>query len=142
MRVAAAVIGGLGALAGAVKGLALFAGVIILGLRGATGFNSFVLLWAGLEGGTATISVAGMAGAGFTIAGRLRAAALLMLVGAAGVAVAAVAYDLLLPIAMGPAFEPYNSPGARWYASNLFPVPPLLVGAALAFFARNRAEPR
>lgn len=58
----------------------------------------------------------------------------------------AKAYVLLQPVVMGPAFEPYLSPGlvpdSMWHVREFFPVPFLLVGAVLALFSRNdAAEP-
>lgn len=157
MRVAAAVIGGLGATLGAFKGFNIVLGTLLLtvsgddtgfnplGLRGpAPGFDPFLVLWGSTEGGAAISCVLGMIGAGLVIAGRLRTGAWLMLAGAMGVVASAYTYILLQPVAMGPAFEPYLSPGllpARpWHVQALFPVPPLLVGAALAFLARSRSR--
>lgn len=98
----------------------------------------------GTEGGIAISCVLGMVGAGFAVAGRPLTGAWLMLAGAAGVMVSAYAYVLLLPVVMGPAFEPYLSLGLLpirfWRAVELFPVPPLLVGAALAFLVRSRSR--
>jgi hypothetical protein len=67
-----------------------------------------------------------------------------MLADALGVVASAYAYILLQPVAMGPAFEPYLSPGLlpvrQWHVQALFPSPPLLVGAALAFLAHRRSR--
>ena len=67
-----------------------------------------------------------------------------MLAGAVGVVASAYAYILLQPVAMGPVFEPYLSPGflpvRHWHVQALFPVPPLLVGTALAFLDRRRSR--
>ena len=56
--------------------------------------------------------------------------------------VSVAAYVLRLPVAMGPVFEPYLSPSfvpdTGWYVRNLFSVPLLLIGAALAFLASDR----
>lgn len=85
-----------------------------------------------------------MIGAGLVIAGRLRTGAWLMLAGAVGVVASAYTYILLQPVAMGPAFEPYLSPvllpARLWHVQALFPIPPLLVGATLAFLARSRSR--
>jgi hypothetical protein len=68
----------------------------------------------------------------------------MMLADALGVVASAYAYILLQPVAMGPAFEPYLSPGLlpvrQWHVQALFPFPPLLVGAALAFLAHRRSR--
>ena len=67
-----------------------------------------------------------------------------MLSGAVDVLASAYAYIVLQPVAMGPAFEPYLSPGLipirQWHVQVLFPVLPLLVGAALAFLAHHRSR--
>jgi hypothetical protein len=64
-----------------------------------------------------------------------------MLSAAVGVIVSTYAYILLQPVAMGPAFESYLSPGLLpvrpWHVQALFPVLPLLVGAALAYLAHR-----
>lgn len=147
MRVALLVVAGLAALtalAGVFKGLVTVLTTILLGasegyggqVRGA---SPFLLLWGGTEGAAAVFCLLGIAGAGFAIARRPRTGAWLVLVGAVGATASAYAYILLQPVAMGPAFEPYLSPGLlpvrRWHALALFPVPPLLLGAALAFLA-------
>jgi hypothetical protein len=68
----------------------------------------------------------------------------MMLADALDVVASAYAYILLQPVAMGPAFEPYLSPGLlpvrQWHVQALFPLPPLLVGAALAFLAHRRSR--
>jgi hypothetical protein len=67
-----------------------------------------------------------------------------MLTGAVGMLASAHAYMVLQPVAMGPAFEPYLSPGLlpvrQWHLQALFPIPPLLVGMVLAFLARRRSR--
>ena len=67
-----------------------------------------------------------------------------MLSGAVDVLASAYAYIVLQPVAMGPAFEPYLSPGLlpvrQWHLQGLFPVPPRLVGEALAFLAHKRSR--
>ncbi len=151
MRVALAVVGGLAALAalaGALKGLVIVLGTILLGAsegpEGRPRASSFLLLWGGTEGAAAVFCLLGIAGAGFAIANRPRTGAWLMLAGAVGVVASAYAYILLQPVAMGPAFEPYLSPGLlpvrQWHVQALFPVPPLLVGAALAFLDLRRSR--
>jgi hypothetical protein len=138
------VIGGLGAVAGAFLGLVYVLTPLLLGLRGSGGFNPFLFLLMGTGAGIAASCGLGITGAGFAIAGRPRTGAWLMLAGAAGVVASAYAYILLQPLAMGPAFEPYLSPGlfpdSFWHALHLFPVLPLFIGAVLAFLARRRAE--
>ena len=78
---------------------------------------------------------------GFAIANRPRIGPWLVLAVAAGVVASAYTYILLQPVAMRPAFQPYLSPGlipvGQWHVQVLFPVLPLLVGAALAFLARH-----
>lgn len=107
----------------------------------APGFDPFLVLWGSMEGGAAISCILGLIGAGFAIANRSRTGAWLMLTGAAGVLASAYAYILLQPVAMGPAFEPYLSPGLLplrpWHVQALFPVSPLLIGATLAFLARS-----
>jgi hypothetical protein len=124
------------------KGLLTAVGTFVVGLIGPTGFDAFVLLWGGTELGIAVSCALGVAGAGFALAGRRYVAAYLMLVGAVGVCASTEVYVLLQPAATGPAFEPYLSPGlvpdSAWHAVQLFPVPLLLVGAALASLARER----
>ncbi len=67
-----------------------------------------------------------------------------MLAAAVGVLASAYTYISLQPVAMGPVFEPYLSPGLlpvrQWHLQALFPVPPLLAGAALAFLAHKRSR--
>ena len=67
-----------------------------------------------------------------------------MLPGAVCVLASAYAYIVLQPVAMGPAFEPYLSPGLlpvrQWHLQALFPIPSLLVGMVLAFLARRRSR--
>jgi hypothetical protein len=67
-----------------------------------------------------------------------------MLSGAVDVLASAYAYIVLQPVAMGPAFEPYLSPGLlpvrQWHLQALFPIPSLLVGMVLAFLARRRSR--
>ncbi len=142
MRLAAAVVGGLGACAGVVKGLVAFFGALVVGLTG-EGVDAFIVLWAGTEAGIVISCALGVAGGGFALAKKTRAAAYLMLAGAVGVVLAAAAYVLLQPAAMGPAFEPYLSPGfltvTGWHASTLFPVPFLLVGMMLALLSQRVA---
>lgn len=80
MRIAAALIGGLGAALGTVKGFLFVLATLLLGLRGtgfnpaglqgSGGFNPFLFLWMGTEGGIAISCVLGMVGAGFAVAGR------------------------------------------------------------------------
>ncbi len=68
----------------------------------------------------------------------------MMLAAAVGMLASAYVYIVLQPVAMGPAFEPYLSPGllpvGQWHLQALFAVPPLLVGAALAFLAHKRSR--
>ena len=67
-----------------------------------------------------------------------------MLSGAVDVLASAYAYIVLQPVAMGPTFEPYLSPGLlpvrQWHLQALFPIPSLLVGMVLAFLARRRSR--
>ena len=144
MRVASAMIGVLGAGLGAAKGLffVLFALVMPLGL-GIPLFDPYVLLMLGTYGAVAISCVLGVVGAGLVVGGRLRAGALFMLVGVAVVPIAMVAYGLLQPLTQPPdvqAVLPTFPTYIGFYVLWLFPVPPLLVGAALAFFARQRVE--
>lgn len=111
MRVAAAVVSGLGAALGTLKGCGIAIGTLFLGLTGTGGFNPFLFLWMGTEGGIAIACVFGMVGAGFAIAGRAQAGAWLMLAAAVDVLASAYTYISLQPVAMGPALEPYLSPG-------------------------------
>jgi len=96
------------------------------------------------EGSAAIFCLLGIAGAFFAIADQAQTGVWLMLAGAVGVVASAYAYILLQPVAMGAAFEPYNSPGllpvGQWHVQALFPVLPLLIGAALAFLARRRSR--
>ena len=121
-----------------------FFGALVAGLTGG-GVDAFVVLWAGTEAGIVISCALGLAGGGFALAKKTRAAAYLMLAGTAGVVLAAAAYVLLQPVAMGPAFEPYLSPGflpvTGWHAITLFPVPFLLVGTTLALLSRRVAPP-
>ena len=59
--------------------------------------------------------------------------------------VCATAYVLLQPVAMGPAFEPYLSPGlipdSTWHVQALFSVPFLLIGALLAALSHSDTGP-
>lgn len=140
LRVAAAVVGGLGAIVGVTKGLLLFAVVLLLGFTRSYGFDALNLLWAGLEGGTVLSCITGLAGAGLALFGvRPRAAALLMLAGAAGVAITVAAYVALLPRAVVQVEVVY--PSASSFAFLIFPALALLSGAALAFLAYHRAAP-
>ena len=137
---AAAVVGGLGAVVGVAKGLLLFAVVLLLGFTRSSGFNALDLLWAGLEGGTILFCIPGLAGAGLALFSvRLRAVALLMLAGAAGVAITVAAYVALLPRVVVPVEVVYPSAGS--FAFLIFPALALLTGAALAFLAYRRAAP-
>ncbi len=130
MRVAAAVIGGLGALVGMAKGVFGFVGWLFVGLgaafvglpEGVPGANPYLDLALGTEGATAVFSTLGMVGAGVAIAGRLRAGAWIMLVSAVGIAASVVAYTLLLAVVMAPVANiedrsvSYYYPGAIYYA--------------------------
>jgi len=88
----------------------------------------------------AIFCILGAVGAGFAILHRLRGGVLLMLVGAAGVAVAAAFYGLLWPLTQPPDVAASLFTTFSFYLVWLFPVPFLLVGAVLAFFARCRTE--
>ncbi len=80
----------------------------------------------------------------FAIANRPLTGAWLMLAGAVGMVASAYAYVLLQPVAMGPAFEPYLSPGLlpvrQWHVQALFPVPPLVLATVLAFLDLRRSR--
>lgn len=106
--------------------------------------NGVSLLLIGTAGATTVFSVLGMVGVGLVFAGtRLRAGASLMLIGAVG---ATAAYPLLLSVIMAPLVNatgiPTDYPDAGYYAISLAPALALLVGAALAFFARGGSGSR
>ena len=143
LRLAAMLIGGLGALVGLGKGLLWFGGWLLVGLV-AGGFGSgYLELVLGTEGATAISSALGLAGAGLAAASKRVAGASLMLVGAVGVAASAAAHALLLAVVMAPVANFEGRPVEEYYPSILYyavwliPVPLLLVAAALAFFARR-----
>ena len=109
-------------------------------------FNSYVLLGVGTDGAEVGSCALGVAGAGFVIGGRLRAAALLMLVGVVVVPVAFVAYGFLQPLtqppdvrALLPAFPTFPAE-VRLYILWLFPVPLMLVGAISTFLDHHRSS--
>ena len=137
MRLASAAIGGLGALTGVLKGLGFV--VLSLGLWASERyeFDSFLFLAISANGAMAIFCILGAVGAGFAILGRLRSGVLLMLVGASGVAVAAVVYGLLWPLTQPPDVPASLFTTLSFYLVWLFPVPFLLIGAVLAFFARR-----
>lgn len=144
MRVAAVVIGWLGAGLGAAKGLLFvlfWLGQVASGNLGF--FDSLALLGIGADGTAAISCVLGAVGPGFIIGGRLRAGALIMLIGAAGVTIAAVVYGLLQPLTQPPdvqAVLPTFPTNIGFYVLWLFPVPSLIVGAALAFLSHRRTQ--
>lgn len=144
MRVASAVIGGLGALSGVLKGLGFILVSLVLWASERYEFNSFLVLAISANGAVAIFCLLGAVGASFAIffLDRLRSGVLLMLIGAAGVAVAAAVYGLLWPLTQPPdvqALEGSLFATYSFYLVWLFPVPFLLVGALLAFYARRRA---
>ncbi len=103
MRIAAAVVGGLGALVGAAKGILSAGGWLFVGLMMDDLTNRVSLLLIGTEGATAIFSILGLVGAGRLLAGtRLGTGTLLMLVGAVGVVVSVATYPLLLSVLMAP----------------------------------------
>ena len=88
MRIAAAVVGGLGATLGTFKGLFFVLATVLLAISGddsgfnptgtrgpAPGFNPFLVLWGSTEGGVAIFCILGLVGAGFAIAHRSRTGA-------------------------------------------------------------------
>ncbi len=143
MRIAAAVIGGLGALLGAVKGLLFILMVLLLGPLQTDMFSPFNFLAISSDGAVAIFCILGATGAGLVLTGRrARAGILLMPLGAAGVTVTAVAYGLLpltQPSAVQAALGVFPT-DLGFYVVWLFPILPLLVGAALAFLARRRSS--
>ncbi len=136
-RVASAAVGGLGALAGVAKGI-FFSNILIAALvLGRFDFHPYRVLWMGLEGGTVIFSLLGLASTGLVLAGRHRTGAWIMVASAAAIAAYVVVFALVRPSLMYPLGEPHYpiSPGS--YVAHLFPVPLLLAGAALAFFAHR-----
>ena len=94
--------------------------------------------------GIALFCLVGLAGAGYALWRRHRTATYLMMVGAMEMLGYAKAYVLLQPVAMGPAFEPYLSPGlvadSMWHVREFFPC--RFFSSVLALFSRNdAAEP-
>ena len=90
-------------------------------------------------------SILGMVGVGLIRAGiSLKAGALLMLIGATGVAASTAEYALMLSIIMASVVEATGEPGdypdAGYDIASLAPTVALLVGAALAFLARGRSR--
>jgi hypothetical protein len=103
------------------------------------------LLLIGSEGAAVIFSTLGMVGVGLIRAGmRLKAGALLMLIGATGVAASTADYPLLLSVIMAPLVEatvdPVDYPDPRLRHRLARPTVALLVGAALAFLARGRSR--
>jgi len=137
------VTGGLGAVVDGYLGLVYVLVSLLLGLRESE-LNPLLFLWIGVGAGMAVSGGLGTTGAIFAISGRSRTGTWLMLAGAAGVVACVYAYILLQPVAMGPAFEPYLSPGlfpnSVWHAQHLFSVPLLFIEAALAFLTHRRAK--
>ncbi len=85
MHIAAAVVGGLGALTGAAKGTLAVEMWLFVGLMMGDLTNPVGLLLIGSEGAMAIFGILGMVGTGLVIAGtRFVTGALLMLVGAVG----------------------------------------------------------
>lgn len=147
MRVAATIIGGLGALVDMARGVVSAGGWLFVGAMMGDLTNSVSLLLIGTAGTIAVFSTLGKVGAGLVFAGaRLRAGALLLLIGALGVAAATAAYPLLLSVIMAPVVNatgiPTDYPDADYYAVSLAPAVALLIGATLAFFARGGSEDR
>jgi hypothetical protein len=141
LRVAAALIGELGADLGAAKSAILFLFWLALGPLRRTGLASVDSLVIGTEGLAIASCIPGVVGSGFVLAGRLRLAVRLLLAGAVGVAVAAVVFGLLRSSTQPPdvrSAAPSPFAGFDFYLRWLFPVPLLLVGAVLASLVRNR----
>ncbi len=149
-RLAAMLIGGLGALVAVVKGLFLFPLLVMLELvrvfnaPPGTGLvpSPYMNVMLGTEGVTLICGMLGMVGAGLAVAGRLRAGALLMVVSAAGVAGAVAAYAYLMPVVTRPMAEYLGESAVGMYPTVVYyvwlvPVPLLLVAATLTFFARR-----
>lgn len=136
MRVAAAVVGGIGALAGMLKGLLQIMFWLFLGLS--ANWNSYVTLVVCTEGAMTVFSILGMVGVGLAASGRrLGIGALLMLIGAVGIAVATTVYGATLP-RLVPIDPSYASP--VYYVISLSPTVALFAGACLAFLARSRSR--
>ena len=87
----------LAALAGAVKGLVIVLGTILLeaseGPEGRPRASSFLLLWGATAGAAAVLRLFGIAGTGYTIANRARTGTWMMLAGAVGVLASAYSYS-------------------------------------------------
>ncbi len=151
LRLAAMLIGGLGALVAVVKGLFLFPLLAMLELvrvfTAPPGTehqpSPYMNVMLGSEGATLICGMLGMVGAGLAVAGRLRAGALLMAASAVGVAGAVAAYAYLIPVVTRPMAEYLGESAVGMYPTVVYyvwlvPVPLLLVASALAFFARRR----
>lgn len=142
LRIAAAVIAGLGALVGILVHSAVATTTTAMSLSGFMAFDGSVIFWVAMEAGRAISSGFGLAGAGFALGSRLRTAAWLMLAGAVGYTIFVVLYTFITPILV-PMPDVPNDPrypeGVSEYL-DLFLSPiqlSLVVGAALAFLARR-----
>jgi hypothetical protein len=141
LRVAAALVGGLGGALGAVKSAVLILFWLTIGPLRRAGLDPVDFLVIGTEGLAVASCILGVTGSGFVLAGRPRPAVLFLLAGAVGVTVAAVIFGLLWSSTQPPdvrsaAPSPFAELG--FYLRWLFPAPFLLVGAALASLVRNR----
>jgi hypothetical protein len=145
LRVAAVVVGAIGALIGMLKGL------LSILLWGSVGVGTGTLLTNSylhiifLSNGLILLScVLGLVGALFAGRGRSGVGAALFIANLVGIAAAVVLFVILLEAIMSPIQEidpsTATSPDEFFYIASLAPVPLLLVAAALAFLVRGRSR--
>ncbi len=149
MRVAAVVVGAVGALIGMLKGL------LSLLLWGSVGIRTETLITNGylhivfLSNAVIVLScVLGLVGALFAGRGRPGAGAALLLTNIVGIVAAVVLFVIVLEAIMAPIQEidpgTSTSPNEFFYVASLAPVPLLLVAVVLLIFARqmeSRTDP-
>ncbi|CAA9455153.1 MAG: hypothetical protein AVDCRST_MAG28-2335 [uncultured Rubrobacteraceae bacterium] len=144
MRVAAVVVGSIGALLGVFKGLYSILTWALMGLRpgGAGVLNSYTyVLWAANAVLVASCIVA-LVGALWTSRGSQRMGGALFLAGVTGLAVAMVSFVVVQATVLAPQIPGMpTTPNTLFYVVWLLPVPFLLIAAGLSLFA-GRGETR